>query len=218
MWGDLWTCPFLASVWGTVASWVGVVGTLLSVGSAAFYYIRNQRLEEHAQARHVTFVDKGWTADKYDAVVYNFSDESIFDVTPSQRRVFRFREVLERVGQVSDERVEELRQEWSAASGGTWFVQSDESGHVRPGESKIVEFRGPKSEVQIYTISFRDSMARRWSLELNDDEPRREQLSDPESNYRIWHAFAHPFKYRNFRQKQRSFDRWLDEHAQDGRR
>lgn len=218
MWGDLWTFPFLASVWGTVSSWFGVLGTVASIGTAAFYYVRNQRLEEHAQARHVTFVDKGWTKDKYDAVVYNLSDESIFDVTPGQQRILRFREVLERVGQVPDERVEELRQEWSAASGGTFYVQSDVSGHVKPGESKAVEFRGPKSDVQMYTISFRDSMARRWTLELNDDEPKRDDFTGPESNYRIWHGFAHPIRYKEFRTQQRAFGRWLDGHTQDGRR
>ena len=57
MWGDLWHFPFWADVWGTVASWFGAVGTVASVATAAFYYVKNQRREEKAQARHTAFAE-----------------------------------------------------------------------------------------------------------------------------------------------------------------
>lgn len=221
MWGDLWTFPFLASVWGTVSSWFGVLGTVISIGTAAFYYVRNLRREEHAQARHVTFVSRSWNADRYSAVVYNLSDESVFDVSPSQQRVLRFRDVLERVsqqeGRVSDARIEELRTEWRGASGGIFQVQSDESGHVKPGEHKDIVFRGPRSFAQSYTISFRDAMARHWQLELDTVEPVRIRDQDSLRN-RIGDAARHPIHHARQAKQRYEHAKWLDKHANEGGR
>ncbi|MDT5257917.1 MAG: hypothetical protein QOD10_2997 [Mycobacterium sp.] len=112
MWGDLWRFPFWADVWGTVASWFGAVGTVASVATAAFYYVKNQRRKEKAQARHVDFVHSHWTGYAYHAKVHNFSDESIFDVTPMKGRKFSFREVVaneyREKGALSKDEIEDL--------------------------------------------------------------------------------------------------------------
>lgn len=209
----LWTFPFDPAIWGNVAQWFAVLGTVGSIGTAAFYYVRNLKREEHAQARHVTFVTDHWTKDMYFAKVHNFSDQSVFAVTPNQARKFSFRtvvadEYLEK-GPLSGEAIESLRKQWENTRGGTMYVQSLESGHIKPGETKEVEFKGPRSSTERYWIEFRDSMARTWALELDKREPHRIEGHDRE--YRWWHIFRHRRAYLRYRTRQRELDQWLDE-------
>lgn len=209
---------FDVEIWGTVAAWFGALGTVASVGTAAFYYVRNQRREEHAQARHVTFVHTHWTKDSYSAQVHNFSDQSIFDVTPMQGRKFPFREVAaeeyRKKGPLSKAEIEELREQWNNTSGGTVQVQSPESGHITSGGMKEIVFKGPRSLTENYWIEFRDSMARTWALELDKREPHR--IDDHGREYRWWHIFRHREEYLWYIKKKRKLNRWLDENL-DGR-
>lgn len=208
---------FDVEIWGTVAAWFGVLGTVGSLGTAAFYYVRNLRREEYAQARHVAFVPKHWTEDAYFAEVHNFSDESIFNVTPSQGRRFRFREVVAEEyrsnGPLSKDEIEDLREQWNNTSGGIVYVQSLESGHIKPGGMKEVEFKGPRSPTEQYGIEFRDSMARTWALELDKREPHR--IDDRDREYKWWHVFRHRKGYLQYRKRQKKVSRWLDENLKD---
>lgn len=213
MWGDLWHFPFWADVWGTVASWFGAVGIVASVATAAFYYVKNQRREEKAQARHVAFVHSNWTGYAYHAKVHNFSDESIFDVTPMKGRKFSFREVVaneyREKGALSKDEIEDLRERWNNTSGGTVHVQSLESGHVKPGGAKEVVFHGPRSSTENYWIEFRDSKARKWLLELDNREPQRvRDYRDREYTRRD--IFLRREAYLQYRKKQKELNLWLD--------
>ena len=213
MWGELWDYPFNPAVWGTVAAWVGSQLTGVGVLAAAIYYIYDKRVGDKAQARHVTFVHKHWTSDHYYAVVHNFSDESIFDVTPHQGRKF-FRDVVadqyRKYGQPpTDVQIYMLRDTWAYTSGGIVQVQSAESGHVRPGDSKDITFEGPRSPTQVYWVEFRDSMARTWTLELDSREPHRGS-SQVERVY-TWKDFPlHRKEYLAYRKKEKNINRWLD--------
>jgi hypothetical protein len=215
VWGDLWHFPFWADVWGTVASWFGAVGTVASVATAAFYYVKNQRREEKAQSRHVTFVSSHWTRHGYHAKVHNFSDESIFDVTPMQGKKFSFREAVaneyREKGPLSKEAIEDLRERWNNTMGGTMHVQSLESGHVKPGGTKEVVFHGPRSPTENYWIEFRDSMARKWQLELDNREPYRVR-DDRDREYKWRDIFLRRRRraYLQYRKKQKELNLWLD--------
>jgi hypothetical protein len=214
MLGDLWHFPFWAEVWGTAAAWFGVLGTLASVGTAAFYYVKGQRREAKAQAHHVTFVHRHWTKDEYHAKVFNFSDESIFDVTPWQALKL-FGEVVadecrkKRRALTTDE-VQSLREEWNKLHGGTTYVQSLEGGHIKPGESKDVVFKGARNAMERYWIGFQDSMARSWTLELDTNEPQR--IFDRE--YNRWNISRHWKKYRQDRQRRRQLRQWGHGHPE----
>lgn len=208
---------FNVVIWGTVGAWVGAVGTVTSVGTAAFYYVRGQKLGEYAQARHVSFVSDVSDDEGFHARVANFSDESIFDVTPTQEQAWMFREVMERearrfVGlRISDDRVAELREEWSRAPGGVLHVQNHDNGHIKPGESRTFVFDGRYSAAQDYSVSFRDSMARGWCLDLDSNEPHRIHEPVPQGAYRLRDVLRHPVSYLRQRPEQRKLDRWLDE-------
>ena len=207
MWGDLWDYPFDTAIWGTVAELVGSLLTGIGVVAAAGYYIYDKSVAAKAQARHVAFVRKGWTQDHYNAVVYNLSDESIFDVTPVQGRKFRFRDAVadqyRRYGQPpTEDQIYMLRDMWDGTPGGISQVQSPESGHVKPGDSKEVTFQGPRSPTQYYRIGFRDSMARSWILELDTSEPHREH--DYVGRVYTWKDFPlHRKEYLAYRKKEK---------------
>jgi hypothetical protein len=214
VWGDLWHFPFWAEVWGTVAAWFAAFGTVLSIGTAAFYYVKNLRREAKAQARHVTFVHDHWTNTEYVTQIHNFSDKAIFDVTPMRGRKL-FRELLgdeyRTKGRppTSDE-IEELRGRWESTSGGTMYVQSLESGHMKPGEAKKVVFEGTRNPAERYWIQFRDAMARTWTLELDRREPQR--IHDaPDEECEWWHIFIHPRCFLQQRKERRKLNGWIDD-------
>jgi hypothetical protein len=207
---------FDVEIWGTVSSWFGVLGTVASVGTAAFYYVRSQRLEEYAQARHVRFVSDLSDDSGFHARVFNFSDESIFDVTPTQERTWTLREVLEREARryssqrVSDERIAELHEEWSVAPGGILHVQSHDGGHIKAGGDATFVFKGRYSAAQDYSVSFRDAMARTWCLDLDISRPHRMHDERAEGSYRLRDVLRHPGRYIRHRSKERELSRWLD--------
>src|SRR5690606_14156811 len=59
-WGDLWKYPFLASVWGDVATWFGAVGTTAAVFTAVGYYIYQHRAEKRKQAMLIAVKVNEW--------------------------------------------------------------------------------------------------------------------------------------------------------------
>jgi hypothetical protein len=142
---------------------------------------------------------------------------------PSHWRWFlgphRFREVLERearryTGQrVSDDRVAELLEEWANAPGGILHVQSNDSGHIKPGESGTFVFSGRYSAAQDYSVNFRDAMARSWCLDLNVSEPHRIHDERRDGPYRLRDVLRQPIKYVRHRAERRELSRWLDAHA-----
>ncbi|MHA7662386.1 hypothetical protein [Mycolicibacterium sp. HS_4_1] len=210
---ELWQVPFHVEVWGTVANWFGAFGTVISVGTAAYFYVANLRREEKAQALHISFDTEHRTADKIVARVHNFSDESIFDVTPVQARRHSFRDVLahersRRRRILTAAEVDELRTRWSKVSGGILQGQSLDSGHVKAGEFKDVTFFGSRFPAEEYSIEFRDSMARTWKIELDRNVPER--VEDNHENCPWWHVFVHLTCFRKNRQEHREIERWLD--------
>lgn len=80
MWGHLWTFPFDVDIWGTVASWVGAIGTGGAAIAAASYYILSARSRKRAQARQVhvwvTFPEPGKVRG-FKFVLYNDSEHPI---------------------------------------------------------------------------------------------------------------------------------------------
>ena len=142
-----------------------------------------------------------------------FSDESIFDVTPMKGRKFSFREVVaneyREKGALSKDEIEDLRERWNNTSGGTVHVQSPESGHVKPGGAKEVVFQGPRSSTEDYWIEFRDSMARKWLLELDNREPQRVR-DDRDREYKRRDIFLRREAYLQYRKKQKELNLWLD--------
>ena len=178
--------------------------------------MNDKRLAAKAQARHVTFVHKHWTKDSYFAEVHNFSDESIFGVTPHQG-LKPFRQVVadeyRRNSQLTQEDIDNLREQWDYTSGGTVQVQSTESGHIKPGEMKPVTFHGPRSPTEKYWILFRDSMARTWQFALDSDTPK--MMKDSHRTYSWLTALRHPKGYIRHRKKQRHINRWLDKNLKD---
>lgn len=217
MWGHMWSVPFDPVIWGTVAAWFGALLTVLSAVIALWRYWINLDREEHAQARHIVFTSKHWTKYTYHALLQNFSDESIFEVEPTQQCIFEFREVLERAYRefgrpLTTEAVEKLRAEWKETPGGTYFVQTPESGHVKAGESKDIKFHGPRSAAQAYSVTFRDSKARKWELQLDCPEPCRVS-DDFERGYRLHDIFCRPREYLKFRTAERKLNKWLDQNV-----
>jgi hypothetical protein len=146
-------------------------------------------------------------------VVHNFSDESIFDVTPHQGRKL-FRDVVadeyRKYGQPpTDVQIYMLHDMWANPLAGIVQVQRTESGHVRPGDSKEVTFRGRANPTQNYWIEFCDSMARSWAVQLDTREPQRIHHY---GRVYTWKDFPlHRKEYLAYRKKEKSIDRWLDE-------
>lgn len=75
-WGDLTEYPFLASVWGDAATWVGALMTGAAALIAAFVYAVGRRAEKWAQALLIYF--EPGAGGKYE--VHNRSDKPIVDV------------------------------------------------------------------------------------------------------------------------------------------
>lgn len=75
-WGDLWTRPFLASVWGDVATWVGALMTGAAALIAAIAYARGRKAERWAQASLIYF--EPGAGGMYE--VHNRSDKPIVGV------------------------------------------------------------------------------------------------------------------------------------------
>lgn len=212
----LWPFPFQVGIWGTVAAWIAIIIAVGSLIVAVLSLLHNRRTEQQkTQARHVRFTSLHWTDESYLGKLHNLSDRSIFDACPDQSRKWPFRKVVadecRAQGRLlSAEEIADLKARWDATSGGIMCIWNYESAHVASNESREVAFRGPKSVTEQYWVTFRDSMGRKWALELDGTEPipAVDEISD--QKYPWWRAFRNPLKYIQHRNSLREFDDWLD--------
>ncbi|WP_433622080.1 hypothetical protein [Nocardia sp. CA-120079] len=214
----LWPFPFQAGIWGTVAAWVVIVLMVGSLILGILTYVHNRRTEQQkAQARHVRFTSLHWTDESYFGKVHNLSEKSIYDVCPNQSRKWPFRRVvaeecLEQGQRLSAEEIADLKARWDATSGGTMYAWDYESAHLAPEESREVAFRGPKSVTEQYWVTFRDSMGRKWALELDGTEPLPAVDEISNEKYPPRRSFRNPVKY--FRHRNSMFHESSMKHMQ----
>lgn len=178
--GELTKFPFLASVWGDVATWVGATATGLAALIAAITYALGRRGEKWAQAQLVYF-EPGADA-MYE--VHNRSDKPIVDV----RAVLKRRSLYSaaRVGSYSDSVI--FRSPTVASFPSYEFYLSAKQGHSRrlsatPQSNRFAEKIEPDHAGKVKAdwihvngyksyIEFRDVHGRDWQFDVEAERLR----------------------------------------------
>lgn len=182
---------FPVEIWGTVAAWFGAIVTSFSFAGAVIFFIANKVREDHAQARHIRLDRNTSDKDKCWLVVYNDSDESIFDVSfHLKRKKFKDWVLGPGVGPVSKEKVNKAYNVWLDLSMSGRSQDDFENGRVRAGEYKDLNFNRPYSGANEYSVTFRDALAVKWELTLGSDRPVRVR-EWPRSKW-LWSKIRYP--------------------------
>lgn len=213
--GDLWQYPFLATVWGTVAAWAGWVGTVVSLGTAAYYYRSTVKRDERAQAQQIRFVQVGQNDSKGFARVHNDSDHAIYDIQVKQARR-RFQEVVDRACEfnpVSTETLARLYEDWKRASGGYLQIHSFQQTHIQSGRYFKVTYRLPYSDTEKVWITFRDANGKLWNLELDTHNPT-EVKDSKQKPYTLRGLIKYP-EARAVWRRYREVDAWVKKNCRD---
>jgi hypothetical protein len=90
--GELTKYPFVADVWGDVATWFGSIGTTFAAVAAAGYYINDKRTQKREQASHVSMHYADIDGRSYR--VRNNSDNRIYGTEVTYDRPATVREAL----------------------------------------------------------------------------------------------------------------------------
>ncbi|BAH33218.1 hypothetical protein [Rhodococcus erythropolis] len=213
--GDLLEYPFLASVWGTAAAWVGTLGTVMSLATAAYYYRSTVKREERAQAQQIRFAHIRQTDDKIIGRVYNDSDRAIYDIQAMQARR-PFEEVVSRaceIRPVGVKTLEGMLEEWKRTTGGRVQVNGFESTHIGPGKSFKVTYPFLFSNTEKFWIKFRDANGKLWSLELDTHSPV--ELKEPDFNHYTWAEWVRHPEVRKLKREYKDVDKWVKENYHD---
>lgn len=178
---------FPVDIWGTVAAWVGSVGSVVSLATAALYYRSTVKRQERSQAYQVRFVSIDGTDSSVRAKVVNDSDRPIYDIEPRQTRL-SFNEVIRheqsrRMVEASE--IPELLKEWNETPGGMLQAHAFDRAHIESGGELPVVFSTYHARTQKCWVRFRDANGKLWSLVLDTHQPM-ETKEDNRKQYSWW--------------------------------
>lgn len=201
--GDLLQYPLNPAVWGTVAAWVGAVGSSAAFLLAAQVYRRDSKLHRYEQAIMVRFEETSAPAVAIAAMnpenlvleVHNTSDRAIYSVSGHlySRSLYEIASDGMSFGPAADpQRVDEesLRSSlfyYRQASGHIW--PSPRTDRIAPGESAEFKFVVPYTFHHRLSIHSTDARNQNWQLStsrqttITGEPPKLEYVGDFQARF-----------------------------------
>lgn len=181
--GNLFEYPLDPTVWGTVAAWVGALGSSAAFLLAAQVFRRDARLRRTEQAMMVRIEEKGYAPLGILALnpqnlileVHNTSEKYIYSVTGYLRPRSLYESARgglwlgpsRDTRRVSDEELQERLKDYRKAWDDMW--QNSNEDRIAPGESATLKFAAPYTAHRQLVVEFTDAQNQRWQIRDDRD-------------------------------------------------